>query len=190
MNVLDRVDSPPCLLEHGLVPAPPRLERPAPTDYQIDIPLGATVWTDGSGQFSADPAFRSCAFSLVTDQAGRGSLPGVNESISWAELLAVTLALECLKGSGYIVSECKRVVTVVVALRVGKRPPRVKQIDPERKILRAGAGTRRIGSRRTHTHTSESQRRSLGISRADFPGNDRSDVASKEALPAPNPHLA
>ena len=55
------------LLEHGLVPAPPRQEVPAEQAYPLEIPPGSTVWTDGSGQFSADPA---CSFRLVTDQAG------------------------------------------------------------------------------------------------------------------------
>ena len=42
---LRRVDGPPCLLEHGLVPAPPRQVVPTEQEYPIEIPFGSTVWT-------------------------------------------------------------------------------------------------------------------------------------------------
>ena len=36
---LRRVDGPPCLLEHGLVPAPPRQEAPALQGHPLANPL-------------------------------------------------------------------------------------------------------------------------------------------------------
>ena len=127
-------------------------------------------------------------FGLATDQEGRGwALPGLNQSVYRAELLAVTLALERLRGSGRVVSDCKDVVKVVAAFRAGKRPPRGKHIDLERRILRAGAGNPVSWIK---THRSDAHRRSLGTSDADFLGNERANVAAKEALPPPSPHIA
>ena len=40
---LQRVDGPPCLLEHGLVRAPPRQEISAEEEYLIEISFGSTV---------------------------------------------------------------------------------------------------------------------------------------------------
>ena len=107
---LRRVDGPPCLLEYGLLPAPPRQVVPV------------------EPQFSSDPAFRSCSFSLVTDKVGRGwALPGVNQSVYRAELLAVTLALERLRGSSRVVSDCKGVVKVVTEKDPSSKP---QQAEP------------------------------------------------------------
>ena len=38
-------------------------------------------------------------------------------------------------------------------------------------------------------HTSEAQRRTLGLTEADVMGNGRADVAAKAALPPPSPHM-
>ena len=65
----------------------------------------------------------------------------VNQSGYRAEFLAVTLALERLRGTGHVVSNCKGVVKVVAALWAGVRPHRGKHIDLEKRILRAGGGT-------------------------------------------------
>ena len=57
-------------------------------------------------------------------RAGRGwAFPGVNQSVYRAELLAVTLALERLRWSARVVSDCKGVVRVVAALRAKVRRP-------------------------------------------------------------------
>ena len=78
----------------------------------------------------------------VTDQAARGwALPGVSQSVYRAELLAVTLALERLAGSGRVVSDCEGAVKVVAALEVGARPPKGKHVDLERRLLQVGNGT-------------------------------------------------
>ena len=52
---LVRIPSPPCLLEHRLVPAAPGLEAPAEEEYQLDIPIGSTVWTDEFGAVLCQP---------------------------------------------------------------------------------------------------------------------------------------
>ena len=165
-------------MEHGLVS--PRQVVPA---EEVDPFLGSTGWTHCSSQFSADPAFRSCAFSMVTDQTGRGwALPGVQQSVHRVELLPVTLLLEWLRGSGPIVSACKGVVKMVAAFRGGGEAPRRKHIDLSLES-RSSTPVEWIKA-----HTAMSQRRSLGIAEEHFLGNDRADVGAKAPLAPTLPH--
>ena len=103
--------------------------------------------------------------------------PFVNQPVYRAELLAVTLALERLRGSGRVVSECHGVVRVVAALGAKVRPPRGKHIDVEKRILRVGWWD--PGKMDYKAHTSEAQRRTLGLADEDVVGNDRADVVGK-----------
>ena len=102
------------------------------------------------------------------------------------EFMLKIFALERLRGSGRVVSDRKGVVRVVAALRAKVRLPRGKHIDFERRILRVGGGT---PVEWIKAHTSEAQRRNLGLADDDVVGNDRTAVAAKEALPPPSPHL-
>ena len=67
----------------------------------------------------------------------------------------------------------------VAALRVRTRPPRGKHIDFEKRILRVGGGTPMTWIK---AHTSEAQRRTLGMNEADVLGNEPAD-ATKAAPP-------
>ena len=109
---LKRVDGPPCLLEHGLVPAPPRQERSKhiPWKAPMESQFGRMV-RDGS--LLTRPS-GPVASAWSRTRRGEGGPLGVNQSVYRAELLAVTLALERLRGSGCIVSDCKGVVKVVL----------------------------------------------------------------------------
>ena len=85
----------------GTSPSGPRFGLTAPGSFRRTLPSGfvATAWSPT-----------------------RRALPAVNQSVYRAELLAVTLALERLRGTGRVVSDCKGVVQVVEALRGKVRP--------------------------------------------------------------------
>ena len=115
-------------------------------------------------------------------QRGEGGPSAVSTKVHRAELLAVTLGLERLRGSGRVVSDCKGVVRAVAALRAKVRPPRSKHIDLEKRVLRVGDGT---PVEWIKAHTSDAQRQTLGLADEDVV---KADVAAKKALPPPSPH--
>eukprot|EP00971_Amphidinium_carterae_P287050 5698227-Amphidinium_carterae.1 len=80
---------PPCLLYHGLVPAP-RFAFPVwPEVHALDLP-GSTLWVDGSGRAPNDSPFRVCSWSVV----GRGVL--LRSKLTSQGLLSPSTGRSCL----------------------------------------------------------------------------------------------